>query len=126
MAILKGTCDAMTIVPDSGGWSVCEARLGKAGVDFFKDTMHMGQAFFKSLVNLLFVEFTGLDKKSVRYCADMIVSGHTYFAVLFSLSSYKMLRYATASKILRPIRRIVGFVCVACIVTQVTLVSLAK
>lgn len=87
LAFLKGLLDVVTIVPDSNGWSVCKKRLNDDSIQFIKE-LDFSDNFLVSVEKLLQVEIFGLNNKRVRYCADMILSGHTYFALLFSLASY--------------------------------------
>lgn len=106
LALLKGVLGCTTIVPDSTGWKHCEARLGKAGVAYFKDddNMNFGKDLWDSLKDVLILEITGAARKTtggmrhIRYCADMVYSGHTYFVTLFALGNYDLLRKVTRNK----------------------------
>ncbi len=60
--------------------------LTPEGVKGLRDMDFEGD-FWHAMGSLIIME------RRVRYCSDMMVSGRTYFAVLFSLSTYKMLRY---------------------------------
>eukprot|EP00929_Paragymnodinium_shiwhaense_P075302 TRINITY_DN38488_c0_g2_i1.p1 TRINITY_DN38488_c0_g2~~TRINITY_DN38488_c0_g2_i1.p1 ORF type:complete len:884 (+),score=234.76 TRINITY_DN38488_c0_g2_i1:63-2714(+) len=126
MALLKGTCDVLTIVPDSGGWDSCEKRLGAEGVEHLGGSLDFDGSFFSSMGSLILLELLGGDGGRVRYCADMLVSGHTYFATLFSLSTYKAMKYVTQAKKTRWLRYVVGLFCASCVITEVVLVSIAK
>lgn len=95
-AITKGVFDAVTIMPDSIGWEECKKRLTDDGLEQMR-SVHWRQNFltsglFKSLANEVFGVRGGAR---VRYCADMMVSGHTYFACVFALSAYKQIVYNT-------------------------------
>ena len=120
MALLKGVCDVITIVPDSGGWQNCQERMGESGMlAMRKELSFSGGDFFGSFGRLLAMELKGSgDGGRMRYCADMLISGHTYFAVLFSLSTYKMLRYETEKHNKRWLRKAIGFVCCACVFAE--------
>jgi len=100
LAVCKGLLGCMTVVPDSTGWSHCKDRLGEEGVQYFQgahtlDTRHMHD-FVWDVINL---ELDGLLqgrlRKPLRYCADMVYSGHTYFVTLFSLGLYDLTRKHT-------------------------------
>jgi len=59
----------------------------------------------------------------MRYCADMMVSGHTYFAALFSLAAYKLTAAVDFHQI---VQRSVGVVCIICLVVEMILVAAAR
>lgn len=93
LAVCKGLLGVMTVVPDSTGWSHCKDRLGEHGIEFFKDPNNMNSQhmmdFVRDLFNLeLAVLHKGSVKTPVRFCADMVYSGHTYMVTLFSLGFY--------------------------------------
>merc|ERR1712050_687923 len=44
------------------------------------------------MLKFLRLELLGLHGKHLRYCADMIYSGHTYFIALFALGAYDAFR----------------------------------
>jgi hypothetical protein len=84
--ITKGTLDAMTNVPDSSGWNVCAGRLKEEGLEYMRKHHTLW-------------DFFGLDywwvKKHhslLRYCSDMILSGHTFVVTLFAMGLYEQLR----------------------------------
>mmetsp|Transcript_119713 Transcript_119713/g.346012 ORF Transcript_119713/g.346012 Transcript_119713/m.346012 type:complete len:499 (+) Transcript_119713:44-1540(+) len=124
MAILKGILDVVTIMPDSIGWEMCKARLG--GDEGVANMLNMSFANDTSAAvwRLFQIELFGDDGgKRVRYCADMMVSGHTYFAALFSLSAYKQTYYTGVGKI---VANLVGLLCACCMVAEVVLVAAAR
>eukprot|EP00440_Ansanella_granifera_P062198 gb/GFBE01067432.1/.p1 GENE.gb/GFBE01067432.1/~~gb/GFBE01067432.1/.p1 ORF type:complete len:601 (+),score=109.87 gb/GFBE01067432.1/:1-1803(+) len=131
MAVLKGVFDAVTILPDSIGWDDCKERLGEAGLETIRQLDWTQKSFFSTLGRAVFEELLGgSDHKRVRYCADMMISGHTYFACLFALSAYKQFAYITdvipGGCINRTVRRSVGVLCIVCIATEMVLVAIAR
>ena len=53
MALLKGVCDVITIVPDSGGWQNCKTRMGESGMQAMrKELSFSGGDFFGSFGKL--------------------------------------------------------------------------
>lgn len=48
----------------------------------------------------------------LSFCADMLVSGHTYFALLFSLAAYQMVKRARMG-VIRPIVLVLAILCVS-------------
>eukprot|EP00746_Dinoflagellata_sp_MGD_P144172 gnl/MRDRNA2_/MRDRNA2_76920_c0_seq1.p1 gnl/MRDRNA2_/MRDRNA2_76920_c0~~gnl/MRDRNA2_/MRDRNA2_76920_c0_seq1.p1 ORF type:complete len:469 (-),score=78.61 gnl/MRDRNA2_/MRDRNA2_76920_c0_seq1:98-1504(-) len=126
MAVTKGVFDLVTILPDSSGWENCKNRLGPDGIEAFKTMFNFSGDFIAALLNMLVVEVVGWKGGRLRYCADMMVSGHTYFAALFSLSTFKMLKYSTQKKSRRWIRYVVGIILLACLIVEVILVALSK
>lgn len=80
----KGVIGAVTTVPDSSGWEVCRARLGDEGVKWMRE-----EHSFWDLVRLDWwwvPEHHGL----LRYCSDMVYSGHTFTVTLFALGLYEL------------------------------------
>merc|ERR1719210_3286528 len=123
MAILKGIFDVVTILPDSTGWKSCKERLGKEGIASFREMSFVAD-FDGAFLKLLTLEILGgQGGRRVRYCADMMISGHTYFAALFSLSAYKQIYYSGSGKM---VARLVGFTCLCCISTELILVAAAR
>jgi len=88
---LKGLCDYLTDLPDSSGWDNCAARLGPSSVEYFRGFGNVtGFAYWSRLCELEVYGVAG--KWPVRYCADMILSGHTFVMFLFLLGSADLLR----------------------------------
>lgn len=125
MAILKGVFDAVTIIPDSIGWKECQERLKKEGIDHLKNlNTNFVTDFWGSFTELLTLEVSGANGKHVRYCADMMVSGHTYFAAIFALSAYKQIKIAVKnSERSIVVRLVVLCLCFLCIFTEIALVA---
>jgi len=105
LALGKGFCAIATVVPDSTGWEGCKERLGVSGVLWFQDerNMQFENNIITSLWDLLNLEIIGVISRSgkmrhLRYCADMVYSGHTYFCVLFALGVYDSLRKNTLER----------------------------
>mmetsp|Transcript_61668 Transcript_61668/g.133574 ORF Transcript_61668/g.133574 Transcript_61668/m.133574 type:complete len:508 (-) Transcript_61668:213-1736(-) len=84
LALCKGMLGAMTTVPDSTGWAGCKARLGESNVEW------LGQRH--SMMDLLYHEAVGVNGKHMRWCADMLFSGHTYLTTLYALGLYEVVR----------------------------------
>mmetsp|Transcript_135381 Transcript_135381/g.432898 ORF Transcript_135381/g.432898 Transcript_135381/m.432898 type:complete len:528 (+) Transcript_135381:151-1734(+) len=126
MALLKGTFDLVTIMPDSMGWENCKARISESERETFhslKFTQDGNTAFFK----LMAMEILGGQHGRVRYCADMMISGHTYFACLFALSAYKQTFLAFGGvKYGKWVTRLVGLLCALSIATEMSLVAAAR
>mmetsp|Transcript_7340 Transcript_7340/g.18651 ORF Transcript_7340/g.18651 Transcript_7340/m.18651 type:complete len:369 (+) Transcript_7340:100-1206(+) len=87
----KGLLDYITDLPDSGGWHTCEKRLGPSGVHYFEGFRDLhGSAYWSRLMDM---EFHGVDGTwPVRYCSDMILSGHTFVMFLFLLGCADLTR----------------------------------
>jgi len=89
--IIKGALDAMTTVPDSSGWEVCKDRLTRNGTD------DEGLKYMKeehTLRDMFTLDYHWLSTyhHPLRYCSDMMYSGHTFIVTLFALGCYEMLR----------------------------------
>jgi len=86
LAFGKGLFEVMTIIPDSIGWAECQVRLGENGVQWHSVPE-------RSIWDLIVFEvkkyFGGLN---VRYCADMMWSGHTYVVTLYALGLFELSR----------------------------------
>jgi hypothetical protein len=83
---LKGAFDAMTNLPDSSGWNVCKLRLGTEGLEYMRQHHEFGDFI------LLDYWWFAKHKALLRYCSDMLVSGHTFVVTLFALGCYEQLR----------------------------------
>ncbi|CAE7786413.1 ppdK [Symbiodinium sp. CCMP2456] len=122
MAIMKGILDLVTVLPDSIGWNQCQARLGDAALQQLRDRRWFSN-FWATLWQAIIDEIIGVEGKRMRYCADMMVSGHTYFAALFSLAAYKL-----TGAVDFPLwaQRLVALVCVLCLILEMVLVAAAR
>mmetsp|Transcript_101379 Transcript_101379/g.312705 ORF Transcript_101379/g.312705 Transcript_101379/m.312705 type:complete len:465 (-) Transcript_101379:13-1407(-) len=89
----KGIIGAVTTVPDSSGWKVCTARLKPEGVKYMKE-----EHTFWSMLVLDFAWNFLWYHHPLRYCSDMMYSGHTFVVTLFALGLYEYIR------IVRPVR----------------------
>jgi len=88
LALGKGLFGVMTTVPDSKGWFECRERLNAGGIDWMK-TYHSWTEFF-------YMEAFGTSQgQRLRWCADMMYSGHTYFTTLYALGLYELSFYFT-------------------------------
>lgn len=86
LAICKGILGFITIVPDSAGWKACKSRLGDHAAHYFDSRSESAHW----LSDLIITEFIGETRNrlgsGMRYCADMMYSGHTYFTCLYGLA----------------------------------------
>jgi hypothetical protein len=103
--LFKGIVGAVTTIPDSSGWKVCADRLKTQGVDYMQEQ--------KNVMSFFYVDFWwpltwwfpkglaqwaagagDLEKRKgmLRYCSDMMYSGHTFTVTLFALGFYEMVR----------------------------------
>jgi len=122
MAVMKGILDVVTILPDSIGWKQCKERLGPEAFEKMKDR-HFFSDFWGSMAQAVVDEVVGVNGKRIRYCADMMLSGHTYFAALFSLAAYKL---TGAIDLPVKVQWLVGLVCCVCVLVEVVLVAAAR
>jgi len=103
----KGTLDYVTVLPDSIGWEQCEERLTHkhttpAVIDGIK-TLD-GASSSEVLREVLRIEINGVfslipgnpmgiaEGYPVRYCSDMILSGHTFAMLLPLLACSDLIR----------------------------------
>lgn len=84
--MFKGLIGAVTTVPDSNGWETCKGRLKQPGMDWMTQT-HSFPEFFT-----LDFQWVPVHHAPLRYCSDMMYSGHTFVVTLFALGSYELLR----------------------------------
>eukprot|EP00933_Yihiella_yeosuensis_P033653 TRINITY_DN27308_c0_g1_i1.p1 TRINITY_DN27308_c0_g1~~TRINITY_DN27308_c0_g1_i1.p1 ORF type:complete len:406 (+),score=34.74 TRINITY_DN27308_c0_g1_i1:136-1353(+) len=112
LAFFKGVCSVATIVPDSTGWDNCKARLGDDGVKYFKEAENLdfGGDWLTALKDLFTLELLGAvtpggNVRHLRYCADMVYSGHTYFVTLFALGLYDLTRRVSRQYVSKTPRR---------------------
>jgi len=92
LALGKGFFAAMTTVPDSRGWSACKESLNTPGSDG-TGIEWLNQS--RSLWDLFELEFQGVHGHDLRWCADMMWSGSTYFVCLYALGFYELVRNRT-------------------------------
>ena len=90
LAIFKGILDVATIIPDSSGINMCKSRLTVEIYNYIK-SLDFKNNFFRTLKEIIKMEIIKINGKKVRYCSDMLLSGHIYFVVLFCLGNYKMI-----------------------------------
>jgi len=95
--VWKGFLDYITTLPDSSGWQSCQVRLKPEGVQFFKEVHSL--PFGEFLTRFAEMEMFGIDVAGsesrmwpVRYCSDMILSGHTFVMFLYLLASMDLCR----------------------------------
>jgi len=98
LAVCKGIIDVTTIEPDSSGWENCQERLGgKPVVDMFKKKFNPfkdGYFYFFKKVALFEMFGFQMDRitSGVRYCSDMMLSGHTFVTCLYALGTCELLQ----------------------------------
>merc|ERR1712205_86825 len=84
LAIGKGLLGWITVVPDSAGWAVCRQRLGDDGGAWMKEA--------RSTWDIFTLEQGAQHVGHLRWCGDMMWSGHTYFTCLYALGTYELTR----------------------------------
>jgi len=88
----------VTVVPDSIGWSQCKVRLGPDALHFFRNEVPSPaeKGIFSTVLTLLGTEMFGPHHNRIgsgmRFCGDMIYSGHTYFTCLYILGFLQIVR----------------------------------
>mmetsp|Transcript_19756 Transcript_19756/g.35118 ORF Transcript_19756/g.35118 Transcript_19756/m.35118 type:complete len:496 (-) Transcript_19756:67-1554(-) len=108
LALGKGTFGSVTVVPDSIGWSQCKARLGPDALHFFRHEVPSPaeHGVMSTFMTLLSAETFGPDHNrlgsGMRYCGDMIYSGHTYFTCLYILGFLELLRSFLKKRLQHP------------------------
>lgn len=87
LALTKGVIDLMTVMPDSNGWQVCQARLGADGIASFRTAPDPSKVGALSNLFYFFMKEVGDIEKGhvIRFCSDMMVSGHTFVTCLYAL-----------------------------------------
>merc|ERR1719460_1407437 len=83
---IKGSMDAMTTLPDSSGWKVCDGRLNDEGMQWLSEEHALWEFF------ILDYWWFWRHHSLLRYCSDMMFSGHTFVVTLFALGCYEQLR----------------------------------
>lgn len=83
LAVLKGLFSWITVVPDSGGWAVCQKRLSSSqySVKWYSQERTVWELLNMSPLS--------------RLCADMMFSGHTYFVTIFAFGLHECTRVAS-------------------------------
>jgi hypothetical protein len=94
LALGKGLFSIFTVVPDSIGWQQCKARLKPENLRFLREKVPPPEkaGFLATAWALFRMEVAGKDGDllngvgpGMRWCADMLYSGHTYFTCLYAL-----------------------------------------
>lgn len=130
LALGKGIFGCLTVVPDSIGWAKCKERLQDDADMMKRDIPPPRNAFLSfdtwwALTKLEFKSVTG--QNSVRWCADMLYSGHTYFTTLFALGLIESVRTTLRKRNVKDpwysiIRAMVIVICLAQQIAEVVLV----
>ncbi|CAJ1374064.1 unnamed protein product [Effrenium voratum] len=126
LAFGKGVFGATTIIPDSIGWANCKKRLGPEGLQYFESEVPepAKHGLWATLMAILGIELMGPHQDRIgagmRFCADMLYSGHTYFTILYILGLCELLRLASPKFIKNPTKRSIflGIVYTLCIAQQ--------
>jgi len=135
LALLKGFLAWATVVPDSIGWDGCQKRLGPAGVGYFRDKkgLNFETEPFSSFFAVLKLELLGVwyegSYHHIRFCGDMMFSGHTYVCGVFSLGLYDALLGLTATwaPVMRvPVRILVGVLLFGLVCFDMTLILMKR
>lgn len=146
MAIFKGILDPITIMPDSSGWANCQSRLHPEGVALMRNASQF--ALWSNLIptpseigQALTTEVLGLKTGSegqrlhARYCADMLVSGHTYIATVCSFGVFKMVSDFLRKRMIQKggdnlkwyvVKWSVFALCVLCVLIDVGSIAITK
>jgi len=96
--LLKGTLDSATVLPDSGGWEKCKERLSNNGrddgvIDTFVGLQNATDG--ERLLALIRMDLSWFQGSPVRYCSDMLLSGHTFCMLLPLLACCDLFRKLT-------------------------------
>lgn len=101
LAVGKGIFGLITIVPDSSGWQNCKERETQEGIARMKSEIGSPKDGFWSILWGTLKFETGImvgklkGEKGVRFCADMMYSGHTYFTTMYALGLVELTRMHT-------------------------------
>jgi len=137
LALGKGVIGVATIVPDSSGWAVCKDRLGNESIAFLREEIPNPyvDGFASTAWALFQVELIGPHHdrlgSGMRFCADMMYSGHTYFTCLYAIGLLELTRRRLIINKVSAAKRsvvlaIVVFVCVAQQAVEITLVIMSR
>jgi len=110
LAIGKGLLGWITVVPDSAGWAVCRQRLGDDGVAWMKEA--------RSTWDIFTLEQGAQHVGHLRWCGDMMWSGHTYFTCLYALGTYELTRMSVRTLPARQQALVLGAIALVGIVQQ--------
>ncbi|CAJ1380558.1 unnamed protein product [Effrenium voratum] len=92
--VLKGIFDWVTIIPDSIGWHECERRLKPEPLEYLRKMATLdGSKYAMALWELETQGVAGIWP--VRYCSDMLLSGHTAVMLLYLLGLSDLVRRTT-------------------------------
>jgi hypothetical protein len=105
LAFLKGVIGLVTTIPDSSGWQNCQTRLGPDHLQYLREGLPnpFQHGLFSLFLSLIRMEIDGPMHNRVlsgmRWCADMMYSGHTYFTCLYALGILELLQKQAALKL---------------------------
>jgi hypothetical protein len=97
LAFFKGIIAMVTVIPDSIGWEACKERLGPKALHIIAndipDPMSSGANWRTAMWKLLTMEWQGYTHgHPVRFCADMMYSGHTFVTCLYGFALVELTR----------------------------------
>jgi len=132
LALGKGVIGIATIVPDSSGWAVCKERLGNESIAFLRQEIPnpFVDGFSSTAWALFQVELRGPHHdrlgSGMRFCADMMYSGHTYFTCLYAIGLLELTRRRLVIRNVSATKRtvVLAFVVVVCVAQQAVEISL--
>ncbi|CAJ1414091.1 unnamed protein product [Effrenium voratum] len=114
--VLKGIFDWVTIIPDSIGWHECERRLKPEPLEYLRKMATLdGSKYAMALWELETQGVAGIWP--VRYCSDMLLSGHTAVMLLYLLGLSDLVRRTTLLMDTTPrfiLRILIGFFALVC------------
>lgn len=95
LSIIKGFFSFLTVIPDSIGWKQCRLRLGDANLASIRGLPDPEtDGAFSLIFAIMGMETESLvvQHKMVRFCADMLYSGHTFVTCLYGLALVELYR----------------------------------
>ena len=96
LALGKALLACVTLLPDAQGWDMCAKRLGPAAVSYLRVDVNPASPARDLLLNEALSVFFGRGYR-IRWCADMMYSGHTYTTCLYSLALYELVHQRSAN-----------------------------
>jgi hypothetical protein len=95
LCVCKGIIDVTTTEPDSSGWGNCIDRLGgQSIVNEFTNNFHPSDGYLYFFIQVAEFEMFGFNYhrilSGVRFCSDMMLSGHTFVTCLYALGNCEL------------------------------------
>jgi len=110
LALGKGLIGWITVVPDSAGWARCRERLGEDGVEWMRQE--------RSSWDILALDEGLTEVGHLRWCGDMMWSGHTYFTCLYALGTYELAKIAVREFTVRQQALVCGIIALVGVLEQ--------